>query len=160
MKLTRPRNLYGQHPFYLDTRYYKGDRQNGSYIPVKSSEADASQDYISLSHGVFLRNSHGLEILLRSQKLIWRTLGGGIDLTFYSGPAPADVTRQYLTSTVGLPAMQQYNTLGFHQCRWGYNNWSDLADVVANFEKFEIPLEYIWCVLYWFMVSQNSLTGT
>lgn len=56
--------------------------------------------------------------------------------------------------------MQQYNTLGFHQCRWGYNNWSDLADVVANFEKFEIPLEYIWCVLYWFMVSQNSLTGT
>ncbi|GLA57182.1 hypothetical protein AtubIFM54640_003307 [Aspergillus tubingensis] len=138
------KNIYGQHPFYLDTRYYKGDRQNGSYVPVKSSETDASQKYISLSHGVFLRNSHGLEILLRPQKLIWRTLGGGIDLTFYSGPNPADVTRQYLTSTVGLPAMQQYSTLGFHQCRWGYNNWSDLADVVANFEKFEIPLEYIW----------------
>ncbi|PWY87204.1 extracellular alpha-glucosidase aglu [Aspergillus sclerotioniger CBS 115572] len=137
-------NIYGQHPFYLDTRYYKADGQNGTYIPVKSSEADASQEYVSASHGVFLRNAHGLEILLRSQKLIWRTLGGGVDLTFYSGPTQADVTRQYLTSTVGLPAMQQYSTLGFHQCRWGYNNWSELADVVANFEKFEIPLEYIW----------------
>ncbi|RAH85643.1 extracellular alpha-glucosidase aglu [Aspergillus japonicus CBS 114.51] len=134
-------NIYGQHPFYLDTRYFKAD---GSHKHAKRSALNASEQYTSYSHGVFLRNAHGQEVLLRSQRLIWRTLGGGIDLTFYSGPTQADVTKQYQVSTVGLPAMQQYSTLGFHQCRWGYNNWSELAEVVANFEKFEIPLEYIW----------------
>jgi alpha-glucosidase len=43
--------------------------------------------------------------------------------------------------------MQQYSALGYHQARWGYANWSVMADVVATFEKFEIPLEYMWYVL-------------
>ena len=120
------------------------DGQNNTHTIVKSSEAEPSQEYVSYSHGVFLRNAHGQEILLRDQELIWRTLGGSVDLTFYSGPTQAEVTKQYQLSTVGLPAMQQYNTLGFHQCRWGYNNWSEFEDVLANFERFEIPLEYLW----------------
>lgn len=40
--------------------------------------------------------------------------------------------------------MQQYWTFGFHQCRWGYQNWSVVQDVVDNFAKNEIPLETIW----------------
>ncbi|KAF5861685.1 hypothetical protein ETB97_012705 [Aspergillus alliaceus] len=137
-------NIYGQHPFYLDTRYYEVDGPNKTHTIVKSSEADPSEDYVSYSHGVFLRNSHGQEVLLRDQRLTWRTLGGSIDLTFYAGPTQVEVTKQYQLSTIGLPAMQQYNTLGFHQCRWGYNNWSEFEDVLANFERFEIPLEYLW----------------
>ncbi|EAU39369.1 alpha-glucosidase precursor [Aspergillus terreus NIH2624] len=136
-------NIYGQHPFYLDTRYYKVDK-HGSHTLVKTDKADASEEYVSYSHGVFLRNAHGQEVLLNPKGVTWRTLGGSIDLTFYAGPSQVQVTQQYLKSTVGLPAMQKYSTLGFHQCRWGYNNWTELADVVANFEKFEIPLEYIW----------------
>ncbi|KAL1980272.1 hypothetical protein VTN96DRAFT_4416 [Rasamsonia emersonii] len=138
------RNIYGTHPFYLDTRYYEVDSEHGKYTLVTDNETDFSKEYLSLSHGVFLRNAHGQEVLLRPQSITWRTLGGSIDLYFYAGPTQADVTRSYQTSTVGLPAMQQYFTLGYHQCRWGYRNWSELADVVANFEKFEIPLENIW----------------
>ena len=40
--------------------------------------------------------------------------------------------------------MQQYWTFGFHQCRWGYTNWSQLQEVVDNYESFGIPLETIW----------------
>lgn len=40
--------------------------------------------------------------------------------------------------------MQQYFTLGFHQARWGYGSWSELEEVLGNFEKFDIPLEGIW----------------
>ncbi|KAL4993786.1 glycosyl hydrolases family 31-domain-containing protein [Aspergillus recurvatus] len=136
-------NIYGQHAFYVDTRYFTVD-EAGKHTYVKSSDADPSQTYTSYSHGVFLRNSHGHEVVLNPQGLTWRTIGGSIDLTFYSGPTVAEATKQYQRSTVGLPAMQKYDTLGFHQCRWGYNNWSVFADVLANFEKFEIPLEYLW----------------
>ncbi|KAJ5292072.1 hypothetical protein N7478_001323 [Penicillium angulare] len=136
-------NIYGTHPFYLDTRYYEIDDQSNR-TPVSSDDADPEKDYTSYSHGVFLRNAHGQEILTGAQNLTWRTLGGSIDLTFYEGPTQPEVTTNYLKSTIGLPAMQQYFTFGYHQCRWGYSNWSMVEDVVANFEKFEIPLENIW----------------
>src|SRR5690606_28455507 len=63
---------------------------------------------------------------------------------FYSGPKAEDVIKSYQQTTIGLPAMQQYWTLGYHQCRWGYESWAVLQDVVDNFAKFEIPLETIW----------------
>ncbi|KAL5343686.1 glycosyl hydrolases family 31-domain-containing protein [Aspergillus crustosus] len=138
------RNIYGHHAFYVDTRYFVVDEQTGEHTYAKSSEADAAQEYTSYSHGVFLRNAHGQEVILNPQGLTWRTIGGSVDLTFYSGPSVEDVTKQYQQSTVGLPAMQKYDTLGFHQCRWGYSNWSVFEDVLANFERFEIPLEYLW----------------
>ena len=111
---------------------------------MTSEGLDPSRQYISYSHGVFLRNAHGHEILLRSENLTWRTLGGSIDLYFYAGPSQPEVTKSFQLSTTGLPAMQQYFTFGYHQCRWGYRSWSELADVVSNFKRFEIPLETIW----------------
>ncbi|KAJ9211489.1 CAZyme family GH31 [Paecilomyces variotii] len=137
-------NIYGTHPFYLDTRYYEVDSKQGTYTLLTTNETDQSKEYTSFSHGVFLRNAHGQEVLLRPEGITWRTLGGSIDLYFYSGPTQADVTRSYQTSTVGLPTMQQYYTFGYHQCRWGYQNWSVMADVVSSFAKFQIPLETIW----------------
>ncbi|KAJ5090239.1 hypothetical protein N7532_008923 [Penicillium argentinense] len=136
-------NIYGNHPFYLETRYFEAS-EHGSKKPVSSDQIDSSKDYVSYSHGVFLRNAHGQEIITAPTKLTWRTLGGSIDLTFYSGPTQVDVTKNYQISTIGLPAMQQYFTFGYHQCRWGYNNWTEMQEIVDNFEKFEIPLENVW----------------
>ena len=140
-------NIYGSHPFYLDTRYYEVDSENGNLTLVTSNDTDATADYISYSHGVYHRNAHGQEILLRADNITWRLLGGSIDLYVYSGPTQPEVTKAYQDSAVGLPPFQQYFTLGFHQCRWGYHNWSQLQEVVDNYEKFGIPLENIWYIL-------------
>ncbi|KAL8673053.1 MAG: hypothetical protein Q9168_002515 [Polycauliona sp. 1 TL-2023] len=137
-------NLYGSHPFYLDTRYYEVDDSTGNLTLVTSNETDTTADYVSYSHGVYSRNAHAQEILLRPTNITWRLLGGSIDLYFYAGPTQPDATTAFQTSAIGLPTMQQYSTFGYHQCRWGYANWSQVQQVVENFERFGIPLEYIW----------------
>lgn len=136
-------NLYGTHPFYLDTRYYEFDEATGEHT-LLTGNATANGSYVSYSHGVYLRNAHGMEALMQPNNMTWRSLGGSIDLYFFDGPTQPDVTQQYLTGAVGLPAMQQYWTFGYHQCRWGYTNWTEIEDVVDNFAKFGIPLETIW----------------
>ncbi|KAF2155286.1 glycoside hydrolase family 31 protein [Myriangium duriaei CBS 260.36] len=135
-------NLYGSHPFFLDTRYYEVDNKTGEYTLV-TGNVSAGNDYISRSHGVYLRNAHPLEAVLNTTSLTWRALGGSIDLYFYAGDSQPKVTSQYVQS-IGLPAMHQYFTLGYHQCRWGYKNWTMLRDVVTNFKNYQIPLETVW----------------
>lgn len=135
-------NLYGSHPIYLDTRYYEVDQDNKMTYAARPT--DKSAQYKSFTHGLFQRNAHIQEIILRESKITWRALGGSIDLYFFEGPTQEQVIKSYQTSAVGLPAMQQYWTFGFHQCRWGYHNWSVVRDVVDNFAKNEIPLETMW----------------
>ena len=135
--------MYGSHPFYLDTRYYEAD-SNGNLSLVTTNETNATADYVSYSHGVYNRNAHGQEILLRPTNITWRLLGGSVDMYVFAGPTQPEITTAYQMTAVGLPAMQQYFTFGFHQCRWGYANWTVLQSVVDNYEAFGIPLENIW----------------
>ena len=128
---------------YLETRYYEVDSATGN-LTLANNVTNASANYISYSHGVYERNAHGQEILLRPTNITWRHLGGSVDLYFFDGPTQQQVTAAYQKGAVGLPVMQQYFTFGFHQCRWGYANWSEVENVVNNYEKFGIPLENIW----------------
>ncbi|KXS96637.1 hypothetical protein AC578_6907 [Pseudocercospora eumusae] len=138
-------NIYGTHPFYLDTRYFQVDTETGAHtLLANASNVMSDGEYVGMSHGVFLRNAHGMEALMNPTNLTWRTLGGSIDLYIFDGPTPDMVTKQYQVGAIGLPAMQQYWSFGFHQCRWGYKNWSEVEAVVDNYRKFNIPLETIW----------------
>ena len=88
-------NVYGTHPVYLETRY---NNKTG----------------VSSSHGVYIRNANGQDILLRSKSLTWRSLGGAMDLYFLSGPTPKEVIQQYQKGIVGLPVQQMVCTKSFH----------------------------------------------
>ncbi|KAK4944855.1 hypothetical protein LTR10_015774 [Elasticomyces elasticus] len=137
-------NIYGSHPFYLQTKYFEVGSGNSTTLVTEQLDAtNATGNYTSSSHGLYFRNAHGMEILMQPTNVTWRTLGGSIDLYFFSGPAQTDVTHQYL-DVIGKPMLQNYWGFGFHQCRWGYENWTVTENVVNNYAKFEIPLETIW----------------
>jgi alpha-glucosidase len=155
------RNIYGSHPFYLETRYFESDihltkpkealkAPEASQQTLRMDDNYSSRDsrngsrFTSSSHGVYYRNTHGMEAVLKPTKLTWRSLGGEIDLFFFDGPTQPEVTKQYQESAVGLPAMQSYWTLGYHQCRWGYKSWTELRSVVETMKAFDLPLETIW----------------
>ena len=95
------------------------------------------------AHGGFLLNSDAMDVSVTSQSVTFRTIGGVIDYFVFVGPRPEDVVRQY-QALVGFPVLTPYWGLGYHQCRWGYNNLADLQDVVTNFNKYRIPLDVMW----------------
>ncbi|KAJ4292427.1 hypothetical protein N0V90_009089 [Kalmusia sp. IMI 367209] len=132
-------NVYGVFPFYQETRY-----RNGS---------------ASTAHGVYGRNAHGQEWLLRGNTVTYRTLGGSFDFYFLSGQkddgssSALTTISQFHTGCIGLPAMQMYWTFGFHQARWGYENISVNQGIVDGYRQAGIPLECMWndldiCVTY------------
>ncbi|RDW90214.1 putative alpha-glucosidase [Aspergillus mulundensis] len=117
-------NLYGTHPVYYDHRGSAG------------------------THGVFLANSNGMDIKINKtldgkQYLEYNILGGVFDFYFFSGSTPKEASVQY-AEVVGLPAMQSYWTFGFHQCKYGYRDVYQLAEVVYNYSQAGIPLETMW----------------
>lgn len=107
-------NIYGAFPFYLDTRYYELDADRHLLHVPSGTKGNSSTEYLSYAHGVYLRNTHGQEVLLRERDLTWRTIGGSLELYIFSGETPAQVTKQFVTAAAGLPALQPYWSLGYH----------------------------------------------
>ncbi|KAF1831896.1 hypothetical protein BDW02DRAFT_504169 [Decorospora gaudefroyi] len=115
-------NLYGSHPVYFDHR-----GENGT-------------------HGVLLASAEGMDIKIDDSEgtyLEYNTLGGVFDFYFLAGPSPKEVAAQY-SAVVGLPAMVPYWGFGSHQCKYGYRDVWQVAEVVANYSIADIPLETMW----------------
>ena len=118
-------NLYGNHPVYFEHRQTDGK-----------------------THSVYLHNSNGMDIKINNTKatgqyLEYNTIGGIIDLYFLAGPGPLEVAQQY-SEVVGKPAMMPYWGLGVHQCKYGYQDYIEISEVVLNYSLAKIPLETMW----------------
>ncbi|KAI0206878.1 glycoside hydrolase family 31 protein [Astrocystis sublimbata] len=116
-------NLYGSHPVYYELRDSK-------------------------AHGVFFLNSNGMDIKINNtpesgQYLEYNTLGGVLDFYFLAGPSMIKASQQY-AEVVGLPTEMPYWGLGFHNCRYGYRDAFEVAEVVYNYSQAAIPLETMW----------------
>ncbi|KAH7318236.1 glycosyl hydrolases family 31-domain-containing protein [Stachybotrys elegans] len=116
-------NLYGSHPIYFE------HRQTGT-------------------HGVLLLSSNGMDVKIDQDGsglhyLEYNIIGGIFDFYFLAGPGPIDVAKQY-AELAGTPALVPYWSLGFQQCRFGYQDWFHVAEVAYNYSVAGIPLEVVW----------------
>ncbi|XP_044125389.1 neutral alpha-glucosidase AB isoform X2 [Bufo gargarizans] len=73
----------------------------------------------------------------------WMSESGIIDVFILLGPSPSDVFKQY-GSLTGTQALPPYFSLGYHQCRWNYNDEEDVRNVDAGFDEHNLPYDVIW----------------
>ncbi|KAF6726581.1 Neutral alpha-glucosidase AB [Oryzias melastigma] len=73
----------------------------------------------------------------------WISESGIIDVFIMLGPTAKHVFSQYasLTGTQSFPPLA---SLGYHQCRWNYNDQEDVRSVDAGFDEYDIPYDFIW----------------
>ena len=72
-----------------------------------------------------------------------RTIGGVIDYFITINDTP-DMALISLHDIIGHPILPPYWSLGFHQCRWGYNYAQDIRNVYENFVAYELPIDTFW----------------
>lgn len=113
-------NLYGSHPFYLNS--------------------EDSGDF----NGVFLLNSNAMSVTLQPTPAItYRTTGGVLDFYLFTGPLGENVVQQY-TQVVGTPYMPPYWSLGFHLCKWGYGSVDNVKEVIQRTRDGGFPYDVQW----------------
>ncbi len=112
--------LYGVHPHYT----------------VLEDDGNA--------HSVLFLNSNAQEaVLTPAPGIIYRTIGGILDMYFFLGPTPENSVEQY-TEAVGRYPLPAYWTLGFHLCRWGYNTLENMEAAYTRTALFDIPQDVQW----------------
>ncbi len=67
---------------------------------------------------------------------------GNLNYYFLYGEKMSDVIRNY-TFLTGRTPLPQLWTLGYHQCRWGYESASDIREVAYGMRKYRIPCESV-----------------
>ncbi|KAK9311045.1 glycosyl hydrolases family 31-domain-containing protein [Lipomyces starkeyi] len=133
---TRKNNAYGSHPVYYELRD-------------------------GMVHGVFLRNSNGMDIALVPGQITYRVIGGVLDFYVFTGPTPAAALDQY-TSIIGKPAFVPLWTLGFHQCRYG-GTWvstQGIKDTVDSLQQAGLYLDTVWADINYMNAYDDFTLGS
>ncbi|NWW70114.1 MGA protein, partial [Climacteris rufus] len=93
------------------------------------------------AHGVLLLNSNAMDVTFQpTPALTYRTTGGILDFYMVLGPTPELVVKEY-TELIGRPVMPPYWSLGFQLCRYGYQNDSEIAQLVEEMKAAGIPYD-------------------
>ncbi|CAR30293.1 glucan 1,3-alpha-glucosidase ROT2 [Lachancea thermotolerans CBS 6340] len=73
----------------------------------------------------------------------WMSEAGTIDVIIFLAKTPQEVTSAY-TEITGRPQLPLSSSIGYHQCRWNYNDERDVLTVDSQMDKAGIPYDYIW----------------
>uniref|UniRef100_A0A9J2P2Z6 P-type domain-containing protein n=1 Tax=Ascaris lumbricoides TaxID=6252 RepID=A0A9J2P2Z6_ASCLU len=117
------RNIYGVHPFYMVVE----DSGKAHGVLILNSNAQASENEV---------------VLGPAPHLVYRTIGGNIDLYFFPGPKPDDVIRQYHIF-IGKPFLPAYWGFGFQLSRWSYPSYGDMVNAVNRTRTAGVPLDMV-----------------
>ena len=78
-----------------------------------------------------------------SPQIILGAEGGHPDIWILEAPTLRELTQKY-QKLIGVTPTPPLWSLGYHQCRWGYEGEAHLVDLDVNFEKHQFPCDGLW----------------
>lgn len=131
--------LYGSVPFLVA---HKPDRTLGVFW------LNSSETFVNVYYSPSDQQEDQSPLVKRRRKqpqtdVRWLSESGLIDCTVLLGPSPQQVFSQYAQLT-GYQALPPLFSLGYHQCRWNYNDEADVKAVDDGFDLHDIPYDVIW----------------
>ena len=121
----------------LDVNHYKLDSNAPLYgvVPI----------VISQKSGFLYLNPSRTNVKISGTTSTWESIKNCRQFIVYPGGvnAQADVLRQHSFVT-GKPFLPPIFSIGYHQCRWNYNDQSDVLTVSSKLEEHKMPCDAIW----------------
>ncbi|XP_028363622.1 neutral alpha-glucosidase C [Phyllostomus discolor] len=140
-KIHNKMGIYGSIPYLLAHklgRTFGIFWLNSSETLVEINTEPAGKDTVTQMGPVAAKQKDSSRTNVR-----WMSESGIIDVFLLTGPTPSDVFKQY-SSLTGTQAMPPLFSLGYHQCRWNYEDEQDVKAVDAGFDKHDIPYDVMW----------------
>ncbi len=115
----------GEDPIYMSVPVYLGLHREGSYL-------------------VFYENPHRATFDLGGRDPGWaeHTFDGGM-LRYYFVPGPPARALERYTELTGRPTLPPLWALGYHQSRYSYYPEERVRQLVADFERHNVPVDVI-----------------
>ena len=159
-------NIYGfgerTHDFKLDdgtytiwphdcggTTYDYGNGGNNQYShqPIGLHKTK----YQNLWLGFVFLNTNAQDVVIKSNNqnnnkdtyLAHKTIGGIIDYYIIVNNSPEEVVKN-IHFLIGIPPLPPYWSLGYHQSRYGYNNFGEFKNVYEKYKSLSIPIDTMW----------------
>ena len=131
-----------------DTCGIHEDKGDGGYNAMGTHPMALHKTSSGKFLGLLFNNINAQDVMIKKYEekkflLEHRTIGGIIDYYFYLGSS-VDDTLIKLHDVIGQPMLPPFWSLGFHQCRWGYHNTSEIETVMKKFLDYEIPVDTLW----------------
>ncbi|XP_013407547.1 LOW QUALITY PROTEIN: neutral alpha-glucosidase C-like [Lingula anatina] len=106
---------------------------------------NASETWVSISKETWVSISKQEKTRNERPQVMthWVSESGVMDMFFMPGPSPWDIFKQYADLT-GKSTLPPLFALGYHQCRWNYDDEADVRSVDARLEEQQIPYDVIW----------------
>ncbi|CAI5760074.1 unnamed protein product [Candida verbasci] len=135
---SEPYRLYNVDIFEYETN---------SKLPMYGSIPLLVTSKPEVSLGIFWVNSADTYIDINKGKdsslVHFMSENGILEFIIIIEEKPQLVNYQYGKIT-GFSTLPNLFSLGYHQCRWNYNDEGDVLDIHSKFDQFEIPYDAIW----------------
>lgn len=132
-------SMYGSIPLMIAV---KSDVSAGVFW------VNAADTYIDISKHVHDVSAEKADLIWADDEVNkvqthWMSENGIIDVILIVKPTANEINKAYGEIT-GFSTLPNIFSLGYHQCRWNYNDEADVLEVHDNFDKYEIPYDTIW----------------
>ncbi len=131
--------------YNLDCMMYDKTDQLYLSIPfiIASSVSSKEEATDSFSFGIYSNNTFKTIADFTSDEFFSMSCSSGeMDYYFIYGKTPKDVIKKY-TSLTGRMKMPPLWSIGYHQSRWGYKDFSKIKQIAQTFREKEIPCDAI-----------------